>query len=285
LLLQPLPGDRIGGKPVIQVEQHRGTFRCGAKQVAKFPHGVRANRVALVFRDEPAVGALGCENIEVVVPEIHHHFLQLAFAVNGARHLGHRKLGDDALRQANLLVIDHAIAERALPLSLALRRIGIQVVVHGLEIRHVQRVRHLHIALAAALRPGGQCSALRLAWHFALRIALHGGLHGRPHLLLLFFPVFLDGNALAARRQLGLGKFVKELCGRHFQGGETREARIECGIVNRIGMQLLLDPFLQAQFLHAFQVTRTRPKTQSIERLQDGFVLRQPFIRQSLPGS
>jgi hypothetical protein len=41
-----------------------------------------ANRIALVSRCQPAVGALGGKNIEMVVPEIDHHFVELALAVH-----------------------------------------------------------------------------------------------------------------------------------------------------------------------------------------------------------
>ena len=275
-LLQFLPGDGIGGEPVVQEKQHRGTLGRGSQQIAEFPHGVRADRVAFIFGDEPAVGALGGENVEVVVPEIHHHFLQLALAVNGARHLGHGKLGDNALRQANLLVVDHAIAEPALPLPLPF---PFRADWHS---GRCPSPRNSACACASAI-----CMSLcrRPVFRFAvavLRVALHGRLHGRPHLFLLLFPVFLDGYAFAARGELRLGKFVQEFCGGHFQRGKTFEARIESGIINRIRMQLLVDPFLQTHFLHAFEVARARPKTQAIERLQDGFVLGQGFRGQTL---
>ena len=119
--LQLFPRDGIGGQPIVQEKQHRRTLRRGFEQIAEFPHRMRANRVALVRSDQPAVGALGGKDIEVVVPEVHHHFVELALAVNGARHLGHGKFGDNPLRRANLLVVEHRIAESALPLASALR--------------------------------------------------------------------------------------------------------------------------------------------------------------------
>ena len=67
-----------------------------------------------------------------------------------------------------------------------------------------------------------------------------------------------------------------------FNVGNRCEARIESGIVNRIRMQLLIDPFLQAHFLDALEIARARTKAQTIERLQNGFVFGQLLGGQSL---
>ena len=67
-----------------------------------------------------------------------------------------------------------------------------------------------------------------------------------------------------------------------FSVGNRSQARIQSGVINRIRMQLLIDPFLQAHFLDALEIARARPKSQSIERLQDGFIFSQPLSRQPL---
>src|SRR4029077_12530549 len=69
-LLQLLPCDRIGGEPVVPKKQHRRTLVRVSEQVAKFSHGVRADRVSFVCGDQPPVRALGGINIEMVVPEV-----------------------------------------------------------------------------------------------------------------------------------------------------------------------------------------------------------------------
>ncbi len=112
---------------------------------------------------------------------------ELALAVDRARHLRHGKLGDDSLRRMNLRVVEHRVAEAALALS-------------------------LHLCLSLDSRPNpyfqilpesGRSSDLRSPSVGAIR--LHGSLHAR----LLLFAVFLEGNALAPRGDLRLGKFVE----------------------------------------------------------------------------
>ena len=55
------------------------------QQIAKFAERVRPDRIAVVGSRQPAVGALGGENIEMVVPEIHHQLVELPLAVHGAQ--------------------------------------------------------------------------------------------------------------------------------------------------------------------------------------------------------
>ncbi len=209
-LLQFLPCDGIGGEPVVQEKEHRGTFGRCSEQIAELPHGIRTDRVAFILGDEPAVGALRGINIEVVVPKIHHYFLELALAVNGARHFGHGKLGDNALGRANLFIVEHLVAEAPLALALPFRFHGVRIRIHviGVEAWHAVRVGHLDVTLL-----------------FGRDVTRHR-LHGGPHLFLLLLPVFLDGYAFAARGDLRLGEFVHEFCGGHFQRWEPFEARI-----------------------------------------------------------
>jgi len=93
----PVPVDRqlgVGAHalPVVQVEEHGRTLGCGHQQVFKPAQDVRADHVALVRRDHVTVGAFVDENVEVVVPEIGHHFVELALAVEGAQQLCLREL-------------------------------------------------------------------------------------------------------------------------------------------------------------------------------------------------
>ena len=60
---------------------------------------MRANYVLLVIGEQHAVRALIDEYVEVVEPEIGHHFVELTLAVDGAQQLGlHQFVGDHALR-------------------------------------------------------------------------------------------------------------------------------------------------------------------------------------------
>src|SRR5262249_54096303 len=70
-------------------------------------HRVGTNRVAIISRQQPAIGALVGKHVEVVGPKVDHHFLELAFAVNGAKNSRRLQFGGDALwlHQTVLLVI------------------------------------------------------------------------------------------------------------------------------------------------------------------------------------
>ena len=95
---QALRGIGISAQEIIQIEKHRRALRGGGDQVAELAESVWLNDVALVRREIPFHFALPGENIEVVEPEIVHHLLQLPFAINRAKHLGHGKLFHDSLR-------------------------------------------------------------------------------------------------------------------------------------------------------------------------------------------
>src|ERR1039457_4814116 len=104
LLCDALLGTRVGVQPVIQIKHHGGTFRRGNDQVFKFPHRVRANRVALVGGEHPSISTLACKNIEMVEPERGHLFLKLALPINGAVNFRHAEFDHDALGSFELLV-------------------------------------------------------------------------------------------------------------------------------------------------------------------------------------
>jgi hypothetical protein len=92
--LAPFAGGRMRGRlcshrlPVIEIEQHGGTLRGSAQQILELAEDVRANGVAFIGRDQITVGAFFQEDVEVVIPEIHEHFFQLAVAVDGAKEFG-----------------------------------------------------------------------------------------------------------------------------------------------------------------------------------------------------
>ena len=69
---------------VVKIEQHRRVMRGGAQQVAETAERVGADRFRLIGADPQPVEALAGEHVEMVVPEIDHHLLQLARAVERA---------------------------------------------------------------------------------------------------------------------------------------------------------------------------------------------------------
>src|SRR5207245_5928367 len=66
---------RTHALPVIEIKQHRRTLRRGQQQLFESSQRARADHIALIGRDQISVGALIDKNVEVVEPEIGHHFL------------------------------------------------------------------------------------------------------------------------------------------------------------------------------------------------------------------
>src|SRR5262249_52100679 len=76
---------RTDALPVVKIEQHGRTLGSGHQKVLELAQRVRADHVTLVSGDHVAVRTFADENIEVVVPEVSHHFVELALAVDGAQ--------------------------------------------------------------------------------------------------------------------------------------------------------------------------------------------------------
>ena len=84
---------------VIEIVHHGGTGGYGAQQVFKLAERARTNHFAFIGSDLPwRQAGLTDIDIEVIEPEVGHHFLQLPFAVDVIEQLGfHRLAGDDAV--------------------------------------------------------------------------------------------------------------------------------------------------------------------------------------------
>src|ERR1041385_3622005 len=82
---------------IVQIDKHRGALRSCHQEVVKFSEHVGANRMHLVIGGEPTVGILSPKNIEVVEPEIGHHFLELPLAVYRANELLRLKVSESLL--------------------------------------------------------------------------------------------------------------------------------------------------------------------------------------------
>ena len=70
---------------VVQIEEHGRIFRGGQQQVFEFSHSMLADDVPLICGGQVPVGAFGDVDVEMVEPEIHHHFIELAFAIDSAQ--------------------------------------------------------------------------------------------------------------------------------------------------------------------------------------------------------
>src|SRR6266700_4544101 len=84
---------RSNAQPVIKIKEHGRALRSGHQQIFKLSERVRTNHVALIARDQVTIRAFAYEHVEVVEPEIGHHFLELALAVGGAQELGLHEFG------------------------------------------------------------------------------------------------------------------------------------------------------------------------------------------------
>ena len=76
-----LVGVGIRALPVVEIEEHRGALGRRAEQIAELAEDVRPDRVALVLGEVLLRRSLTGEHVEVIEPEIGHHFFELAFTV------------------------------------------------------------------------------------------------------------------------------------------------------------------------------------------------------------
>jgi hypothetical protein len=79
-------------------------------------------------------------------------------------------------------------------------------------------------------------------------------------------------HAFFLRGLLRRRKFIQQFLRRHFQRRILFEPRIERRIVNGLGVELFVDPFLEAHFSHGFDIAWTRAVRETIERVQNGFI-------------
>ena len=93
-ILQCIAGPFIGrpGQVIIEIEKHCRMPRGGAEQIAKRSHRMGTDRVALVTGHQCPIQPFSGKNVEMVEPEINHHFFQLPGAVDGAQQSQRRGL-------------------------------------------------------------------------------------------------------------------------------------------------------------------------------------------------
>jgi hypothetical protein len=73
-------------------------LRGGEEEVAELAEGVRPDGGLLVVGDHPLHRPLARVHVEVIEPEVHHHFLELPLREHGAGELGRLQLDRDAGR-------------------------------------------------------------------------------------------------------------------------------------------------------------------------------------------
>ena len=164
------------------------------------------NHVALIGGDHVAVWPFIDEYIEVIEPEVGHHFFKLALAVDGAQQLGlgqltahhllrrHDRLYGlallrlHALNQLHGLRPFHTAGQRH-----ALFRAHLQNVVVALVRRHLQQLHGIYVGKHACftlLLPG--IALFRRELLVALRIHFHISVNG---LFLIFLSLLVSSHA------------------------------------------------------------------------------------------
>ena len=88
-------------------------------------------------------------------------------------------------------------------------------------------------------------------------------------LVLLFSQAGLAGSLLRLR------EFFEQLRSGHGQRGEPLEPSLQRRVVEGIGIELLVDPFLKAYLADAFDVARSRAEAKAIEGMQDNLIFAQ----------
>src|SRR5690348_1323620 len=71
--------------PIVEIEKHRRGLGGGNQQITKLAQSVWTDGIALVGGGVMLVGVFVYKNVEVIEPEIGHHFEQLALAVQGTK--------------------------------------------------------------------------------------------------------------------------------------------------------------------------------------------------------
>ena len=84
--------------PVVEIGQHGGAFCHCAQQRAELAHRVRANRVLFKLRQVIPGAILSGEQVEMILPEVDHDFIQLTFARNGSCNFRAGEFSHDAIR-------------------------------------------------------------------------------------------------------------------------------------------------------------------------------------------
>src|SRR5690606_33630941 len=78
---------------VIEIEKHRWRFGSSDEQILEIAESILSQDVAFVARDKPSNSRLSRKNIEVVLPKIDHHFLQLTLGIDSPHHAVRNDLG------------------------------------------------------------------------------------------------------------------------------------------------------------------------------------------------
>src|SRR6266705_891623 len=83
---------------------------------------------------------------------------------------------------------------------------------------------------------------------------------------------FFFRQACLLRGLLGLRIFINQFRRRHLQRRIVLKTRFHCLVINRVGIELLVDPLGQTHLPDALNVARPWPVGQSVQGMKNGFV-------------
>ena len=156
---------------IIEIEKHRRALSICEQKIVKLAERVRPDRVAIVRNQQPAIGALACEHVEVVGPKINHYFLQLPLAVHRAKYPRHLQLASKELRRTQIVLFE--VSHHRLAILRIIQWILIRCRISGLRIRIHIRIRcPLHFA-------ADHVACLRCVRVGRVRATLHAIVAGR----------------------------------------------------------------------------------------------------------
>ena len=270
---------RIGTQIIVEIKQHRRAVGSRVEEVFEFAERMRLDHIALVRSHEPFHVAFPGEDVEMIEPEIVHDLLQLAVAIYGARDFGHREFFDDALRLAAVVCNGTRYRVRVDRQCAAFTTAPRGRV--GLRRRVLHRPRGVRSVSGGdgGIARAGLCGRVvplraRLARAHVLGYDRCGSVASRRRRLrLLLFEFLFFLFRLRIIRQ--------KLLRRHPQRSIGVEAGFDGFVIDRIRVELLVDPLGKAHLPHAVNIAGTRAVSETVQGVQDSFVCGQLCDRQA----
>ncbi len=204
---------------VVEIKQHGRTLRRGKQQRREFRPSSRPNRVSIIGGEQPTIGALPRKHVEVIGPEIDHHFLQLALAVDRAQKSRGLEFRGYPLRL--LQAILQVVLSNSLTIFFIIQR------VRGI----VRRCRKLFCAVPIFRLHAHRIVALRRVRRCHTRATFHAVIARRGKISRQ------SATSLKLSKQLAwLRKLVVKLGSRHVQTREVPNLALRERIGNLLGV-------------------------------------------------
>jgi hypothetical protein len=82
---------------IVEIEKHRRMLSGSDEKILEIPERVLPEDVSLIARDIPTNRGLAGEYVEVILPEIDHHFLKLTFGIHRTKNAIRSYLREDLI--------------------------------------------------------------------------------------------------------------------------------------------------------------------------------------------